>query len=146
MKKLGLVGNLIAILKDLNEVPEACDFALVLAKYVKNIHESCEIYKLLISRAKPTIKLELIDDFVEYCLDWGRLEQANTLLQRKLSLEKSNFEAYMATIVKITELAKNREALTERYLENLSGWTRVAEDDPVINCHLGDLEVLIPDR
>lgn len=82
---------------------------------------------------------------MEYCLDWGRLEQANVLLQRKLSLEKSNFEAYMATIAKITELAKNREALTERYLENLSGWMRLAEDDPVINGHLGDLEVLIPD-
>jgi hypothetical protein len=91
MKKLGLVGNLIAILKDLDEVPEACDFALVLAKYVKNIHESCEIYEILIAKAAHTLKLELISDFVEYCLDWGRLEQANVLLQRKLSLEKNNF-------------------------------------------------------
>lgn len=99
----------------------------------------------MINRAKLTTKLELINDFVEYCLDWGRLEQANNLLQRKLSLEKSNFEAYMTTIVKITELAKNKNALTERYLENLSGWMRLAEDDPVINGHLGDLEVLIPD-
>lgn len=41
MKKLELVGNLIVILKDLNDIPEACDFALVLSKYVKNIHESC---------------------------------------------------------------------------------------------------------
>ena len=38
MRKLELVGNLIAILKDLNDIPEACDFALVLSKYVKNIH------------------------------------------------------------------------------------------------------------
>lgn len=143
MKKLALVGNMCELLKG---IKDARHYALILAKYVKDIHLTCEIYELSIQDAEPSSKGELLDDFVEFCLDWGRLEQANTLLQRKLSLEKGKFDSYMATIKKLTIIAMDKSKYAEKYIENLNSWTRLAEDDPMINGYLDELEMTVPNQ
>jgi hypothetical protein len=146
MKKLVLVGSINSILKTFKDSPDVRNIALTLSKYIKDIHETCEIYELIIADAEPAEKPDFLDQYADYCLEWGRIEQANALLQRKLSLERTNFEAYMATIKKLSTLVMDKSHYAERYADNLSSWTRLPEDDPVINGYIADIEYYVPDQ
>jgi tetratricopeptide (TPR) repeat protein len=116
MKKLSMISSITQILKSLKEMPELKNYALILSKHVKNISEACEIYDLMIEETKDlSTKIEIIGDYADYCLEWGRYEKATTLLQRKLGLEKNSFENYMITIKKLTAVALQQKQSLERY-------------------------------
>jgi hypothetical protein len=127
MRKLVTIANITAILKLLKDVPEAKNYALTLCTHVRNIHEACEVYELLIESGDHAEKLEKLNEYADYCLEWGRYEKANALLQQKLCLERDSFENYMATIKKLTTIAMDRTRYMETYQDNLNNWTRLPE-------------------
>ena len=62
------------------------------------------------------MKLQKIGEFADYCLDWGRYQKATILLQKKMMLEKNNFESYMNTIKKLSIVASQQKEYLNRYL------------------------------
>jgi flagellar biosynthesis chaperone FliJ len=58
-------------------------------------------------------------------------------------LEKESFEDYMATIQKLTNLAKERSNYMDRYQDNLTNWSRLHEEDTTLNGYLEELEVIV---
>jgi len=54
-------------------------------------------------------KIDKIGEYSDFCLDWGRYEKATVLLQKKLSLEKGNFNNYKNTMLKMTEVVKGQK-------------------------------------
>ncbi len=144
MRKLASISNITAILRRLDDVPEAKNYALVLCTHVRNIHEACEVYEIIIeSTNDKQLKKEKLGEYAEYCLEWGRYEKATALLQRRLSLEKESFDNYMGTIQKLTNLAKDRNSYLDRYQENLTNWSRLHEEDSTLNDYLGELEIIV---
>jgi hypothetical protein len=146
MRKLATIAHVTAILRQLSDVPEASHYALFLATHVRNIHEACLVYEDIIAAADPQEKREKLGEYADYCLEWGRYEKANAVLQQKLSLEKENFENYMATIKKLTAVAMDRTKYMEQYQENLANWTRLPEEDVMLNGYLEELEYIIPEE
>lgn len=86
MRKLATIASITSILRRLKDVPEANNYALFLATHVRNIHEACEVYESIIEASSSELAREKLDEYADFCLDWGRYEKANALLQRKLSL------------------------------------------------------------
>lgn len=50
----------------------------------------------------------------------------------------------MATIRKLTEVAKEKAKYMDQYQENLANWTRLPEEDVTLNGYLEELELIIP--
>ena len=133
MEKLTILGFITNILKNLQNVPQAKNYALLLCKYVNNIEETCEIYELLVNEPGTVdSKIECYSEYAEFCIKWGRLQQANALLQKKLSLERQSFNGYRQTIEKIVEVAKsmkNHTAYIDKYIEEIQQLGRIKEKD-----------------
>jgi hypothetical protein len=53
-------------------------------------------------------KIEKLGEYSDYCLEWGRYEKATVLIQKKLSLEKGNFNNYKKSMAKMTTIAKDQ--------------------------------------
>ena len=89
MKALKLIRKIVNILKS---IPDHDDFqpkkyALNLCLNHKMIDDACKMYDLIIeSQTNIVDKSQMLEDFANYCAKWGRLEQANIILQRKLSI------------------------------------------------------------
>lgn len=111
MKKMKLLKRIIAILKT---IPEKNYFnpkgrALELCKYYKCIDLTCQIYQLLVdSTTVSSEKCCLYRDFAAYCKDWGRIEQAVILLQKKMDLEDEEFDNLQSTSLEIKAIMDSR--------------------------------------
>lgn len=46
----------------------------------------------------------------------------------------------MATIKKMSTINMDKARSYERYTENLSGWARLPEDDPIITSYFDEIE------
>lgn len=92
MRKLRTISDITAILRRLKDDKDAYNYALILCTHVRNIHEACEVYESIVNNSTdPQFTKDKLGEYADYCLEWGRYEKANALLQRKLSLEKDNF-------------------------------------------------------
>jgi hypothetical protein len=90
-------------------------------------------------------KIEKLGDYSDFCLIWGRYEKATILLQKKLSLEKGNFNNYKNTMLKMTAIAKDQAKYMEGYYESLQTWSRLPEGDTSqIHTCLDELEIVVP--
>lgn len=67
-------------------------------------------------------------------------------MQRKFSLERTNFDSYMDAINRLTSLVKDREKYMKKYEENLAMWSRLPEEDLTITNYFSELEILVPDE
>jgi hypothetical protein len=69
MRKLASIGHITAILRRINDVPEAKNYALVLCTHVRNIHEACEVYEDIIEQTSDLgLKKDKLYEYAEYCL------------------------------------------------------------------------------
>lgn len=147
MRKLATLASITDILKRIRDIPEATYYALTLSTHIRNIHEACEVYEIIIEQTKDiSEKVEKLGEYADYCLEWGRYEKANLLLQCKLSLERQSFENYMATIKKLTVVAMDRSRYNDIYQDNLANWTRLPEEDVILNGYLEELELIVPEE
>lgn len=145
MKKITIVSKIISILKQLPG-EETKDYALSLCQQIGDIDETCEVYELILKDSTNLkSKIEKLGDYSDYCLNWGRYEKATILLQKKLSLEKGNFNNYKNTMMKMTSIAKNQARYTEIYYQSLQSWSRLPQGDTSqIHTCLDELEIVVP--
>lgn len=145
MKKITIVSKIISILKQLPG-EETKDYALSLCQQIGDIDETCEVYELILKDSTNLkSKIEKLGDYSDYCLNWGRYEKATILLQKKLSLEKGNFNNYKNTMMKMTTIAKNQARYTEIYYQSLQSWSRLPQGDTSqIHTCLDELEIVVP--
>lgn len=121
MRKLQFVDKIVGILRmlDIAVKPLAKRHALFVSQDIKDIHTSCEIFEELLKDTKDSLAqyLPILDDYIRYCMDWGRFDDANKLLQRRLSLEKDSYEAYLEILKRIESLQTEKAKLEKDYKE-----------------------------
>lgn len=133
MRKLQFLDKIVGILRtlDISLKPLAKFHALSVSQHIKDIHLSCLIFEDLLKDTEATLEkhLPILDDYIHYCLEWGRFDEANKLLQRRLSLEKESYEAYLHVVRRIDELNKTRGKLEQEYNGRITLWKRLADKD-----------------
>lgn len=112
MRKLQFVDKIVGILRtlDIAVKPKAKSHALFVSQDIKDIHLSCLIFDELLKDNEGSLneQVRILDDYIRYCMDWARFDDANKLLQRRLSLEKDNYDAYLEIVKRMESLSNER--------------------------------------
>jgi len=104
---------------------------LKLCKQSYEIDYVCEIYELQL-RDYPKDKAKLCaiyQSYADFCIEWGRYDQANILLQKKLQLQSLNSANRIETINCIEKLVKNHFYLVGQYEKNLVKLKFISKDN-----------------
>lgn len=147
MRKLQFIAKIVGILRtlDIAVKPLAKFHALHVSQHIKDIHMSCSIFDDLLRDTEATLEkqLPILDDYIHYCIEWGRFDDANKLLQRRLSLEKDNYEAYLHVIRRIDEFNKGRVKLEQDYHGKINFWKRLADKDQVLEQQFDEIDAYL---
>lgn len=113
--KLKIIEKLVAILITLErkQYPTVKNLAISLCVHANEINMACEVYEAQLKDfADEKIKsCEILQNYANYCILWGRYEKAKVLLQRKLQLQNYNIEERSKTITCLSTLTKDQMRL-----------------------------------
>jgi hypothetical protein len=144
MMKLQVIKRLARILASLETktYPLARDYAIAICQHGNEAEEVCQIYELMVAEqaAQSDKLIDTYQNYASFCVKWGRYEQANILLQRKLALASEDYDTYMQTVNSLFELAEDRNRYQDEYKENLQKWRRLPENDSQLESTLDEIE------
>lgn len=105
MRKLLFVDKIVGILRTLDVAvkPLAKRHALFVSQDIKDVHTSCEIFEELLidTQGSKQEQIPILEDYIRYCMDWARFDDAKKLLQRRLSLERQSYDTYLEIVKRL---------------------------------------------
>jgi hypothetical protein len=61
----------------------------------------------------------MLQEYADFCLDWGRTLDAIKILQAKLSLYEVSFKSRLKTVGRLKEIQTNKETIEQKCNEYL---------------------------